>query len=130
MDRIGKRVLGGIGGGLQLLATLLPLFARGSLVNEDLETLSMLAVSPWLGIAAVTMGLATLALSVSGNCRWLWAPAVGTLGCLGTALVWLKPVDYGTGLGVWVFLGVLAMVVTGASLRNPSASRRLDSPQP
>ena len=35
MDRIGKRTLGGLGGGLQLLATLLPLYSMGSLFEEN-----------------------------------------------------------------------------------------------
>lgn len=128
MDRLGRRTLGGIGGGLQLLATLLPFFSRGSLLNEDLETLSLLAVSPWLGMASVTLGLACIALAVSHNSSWQWVPIVGTLAVMTLGLTIFRPFDYGTGIGIWAFLGVLAMVTIAAAWRRPSPSGTQPSP--
>ncbi len=118
MGRIGTRILGSIGGATQLFATLLPFYSRGSVFNDDFTTRSLLAVSPWLGMANVVLALLAVALALSGNGGLLWIPIAGTLVCLTLTFVLFKPPDYAASLGVWGFFTSLLLLVFPAAWRS------------
>ena len=115
MRNMGRRVVGGLGGGLLMLSALLPFHARGSIMNENLETLSLVALKPWLGFAVIVIALVGIALAVSRNTVWLWGQLVGALACLAFGIWVFKPLDYGISLGVWTYLGSLTMLTISAA---------------
>ena len=115
MENVGRRIIGGIGAGLLLLSTLLPFFGRGSIINENLETLSLVSVYPWLGVANIGLGLAALALAIAGLTVWMWAPLAGALACFGVTVGMFRPYDYGIGIGAWTYIAAMALLLVTAA---------------